>query len=830
MTTRSIGRDGSAAVGGREDGNRTRRPALPAGSRRGVRGLLPAAVLFAALGGLPATGSAQAPPTSAAPSPLAQSPSEVDFAIAPQPLSAALLQFRLQSGFQVAYRTEDVRGLTTQGVTGRFTPEAALRRLLAGSGLGYRVSADKTVTLERTVVQEESGPMRLDPVTVTARRTEELLQDVPGSVFVLSSEEIERSNLENLEDVALRSANLNVTDTGDRAFNNVTVRGISDLTGTQTTGPAVGFYVDEVLLNPSGSTIGIDPNLLDLERVEVLYGPQGTAFGRGTIGGAVNYVTKKPTETFEAELGGEVGSHPDGRLRGVINGSLTGNRDLMARLVAFGRYDDGFVETPNIGGSNDEQDYGARLSLRSQAIDRLTLDLAASFDRRDYRVPSYATVDSLEDNGDLEFLNNVDDDRRIDRGLVTLRGSYDFDFGTLIANTSYLDVQSDIKGDNDFSELDNGSNDQESTEASIGQEIRFESEGFSLPWIEEASFLLGGNGSWTENELFADFFDASDTPFFRIDTGKDILDIGAFGEIRVRPVENLELSVGGRFTYNEVEVSQAGFEDASQSFTNFSPKGSILYAWTDSFATYALISTGFKSGGFNALGTGALSGRAFDNETAVNYEGGVKSRWFDDRLFVNVSGFALFYDDLQVSEIVVVDPTTNLVAIDNAASARSIGGELEVVALPLDGLQLNFNYGYADARFIDYEDAPNGDLSGDRLPNAARHTLSLVADYSHPVLNDLADAYIRAEYSYTSDFKNVTSPFRPQFDGYDLLNLRLGLRGDSFDLEAFVENVFDERYATGEVGATAARIAGRVSDVVEVGTTRRFGIRGRIRF
>ena len=747
-----------------------------------------------------------------------------------QPLSDALRALGRQTGLRFFASSDLTAGITAPAVSGRMTAEEALSQLLAGTGLEHRFSSANVVTLERSPAQDDSGPMRLDPVTVTARRTEELLQDVPGSVFVLSSEEIERSNLENLEDVALRSANLNVTDTGDRAFNNVTVRGISDLTGSQTTGPAVGFYVDEVLLNPSGSTIGIDPNLLDLERVEVLYGPQGTAFGRGTIGGAVNYVTKKPTENFEAELEGEVGSHPDGRLRGVINGSLTGDRTLMARLVAFGRYDDGFVETPNIGGSNDEQDYGARLSLRSQATDRLTLDLAGSFDRRDYRVPSFATVDSLEDNGDLEFLNNIGDDRRIDRGLVTLRGSYDFDFGTLITNTSYLDVQSNIEGDNDFSELDNGSNDQESTEASIGQEIRFESEGLSLPWIEEASFLLGGNGSWTENDLLANFFDASGTPFFRIDTGKDILDIGAFGEIRVRPVENLELAVGGRFTYNEVEVSQAGFEDASQSFTNFSPKGSILYEWTDSFATYALISTGFKSGGFNALGTGALSGRAFDNETAINYEGGIKSSWFDDRLFVNISGFALFYDDLQVSEIVVVDPTTNLLAIDNAASARSIGGELEVVALPLDGLQLNFNYGYADARFTDYEDAPNGDLSGERLPNAARHTLSLVADYSHPVLNDLADAYVRAEYSYTSDFKNVTSPFRPQFDGYDLLNLRLGLRGDSFDLEAFVENVFDERYATGEVGATAARIAGGVSDVVEVGKPRRFGVRARIRF
>ena len=602
----------------------------------------------------------------------------------------------------------------------------------------------------------------------------------------------------------------------------------------------VGVYVDEVLLNPTGSTVGIDPNLFDLERAEVLYGPQGTAFGRGTIGGAINYVTKKPTEDFEAEFEGEVGSFPDGLARAIVNGSLTGDRTLMARLVAFGRYDDGFIDTPNVGGSIDSQDYGTRLSLRSQPNERITLDLAGSFDRTDYSENNLATVDSLQSNGDLELLINTAGDNRLDRGLVTFRGAYDFDAGTLISNTSYRDVDSSAELDTDASEVDFLFATFDRTDRSIAQELRFESDAFPIPLLGETGFLLGVGSTWAETHIeSAAFSGASITavpPGTLVDTSEsetEVFDTGIFGELRFRPIEKLELTLGGRFTYNEVEISQEGFEDESASFANFSPKGSVLYDWTENFSTYGLISTGFRSGGFNTFNsTNPLSGREFDNETAINYEAGIKSNWFDNRLFVSLSGFAVFYEDLQVSELVAVDPTNIVGTIDNAASARSLGSELQVVALPLDGLQLNLNYGYADARFTDYEDSPRGDLSDEPLPNAPRHNLSFVADYSYPVLGNFADAFIRGEYSFTSSVKNVlsTTPNQAERDSYDLFNLRLGLRADRFDIEGFVENLFNEKYATGAIGSVAIRQSFGVSDVVEVGPTRRFGVRARMRF
>ena len=150
--------------------------------------------------------------------------------------------------------------------------------------------------------------------------------------------------------------------------------------------------------------------------------------------------------------------------------------------------------------------------------------------------------------------------------------------------------------------------------------------------------------------------------------------------------------------------------------------------------------------------------------------------------------------------------------------------------MPAEGWQLSVAYGFADAEFTDFEDAPGGDAAGEALPNAPRHTLSAVGEYALPVLNDVADAYVRAEYSYTSSFTSTPDVDAREFNSYDVLNIRLGLRADRFDIEAFVENAFDEKYATGATGGGFfARFFG-VAEPVEVGTTRRFGIRGKVRF
>ncbi|MCG8597756.1 MAG: hypothetical protein MI785_25785 [Kiloniellales bacterium] len=165
----------------------------------------------------------------------------------------------------------------------------------------------------------------------------------------------------------------------------------------------------------------------------------------------------------------------------------------MARLVALGQYDDGFIDTPNIDGSIDSQDYGARLGLRSQPADRLTVDLSGSFDRSEYRAFSNATLDSIEGDGDLKLLINTDGDNRLDRSIIDFRGAYDSDVGTLISNTAYVRVKSNSDGDGDFTEIDGLFRTAEFKEGFVSQEFRFDSERFSAPFLGETGFLSGVN-------------------------------------------------------------------------------------------------------------------------------------------------------------------------------------------------------------------------------------------------------------------------------------------------------------------------------------------------
>ncbi len=788
---------------------------------------------------------------------VAQSAMPSSFDVSAQSLDAALPLFGQQAGLQVSVDGDLVRDLRTNGVTGTMTVEEALQQLLAGTDLTYRFTAADSVTLERVVVQPESGPVRLGPVTVSARRTEELLQDVPGSVVVLTDEELQRSNLESTADVALRLPNVNFLDNSDPADLTLSIRGISALSDAGS-GPTNGVFSDGILLNPTGDTSGINANLVDLERVEVAYGPQGTAFGRGTIGGAINFVTKRPTDDFEASFETELGSYPDGRATAIVNAPILEDGLLSARLVAFGGISDGFVDFAE--GSDPDSigrdDVGTRLSLRSRPTGRLTLDASVSFDRTEFDASNSIAITDLQDENLVTGADFIEENS-LNRILSSFQWTYDFDAGSLKSTSSLFLTDLDTLDDTDVSALDFIATEASLNERAIAQEFRFESESFELPsQTGEIAFNLGTSLSFNERESDrvidpgSDAFAligqrlglgplADDGSVIEETADQEVFNFGLFGDLRWRPIPDLEIAAGARFSFDRVSqegetissglsavtVAPVPFDSDEANFTAVTPNASIKYDWTDDFSTYFAFSTGFRPGGFSSTLFGFSS---FEEETVRSYEGGFRASLFDDRLLVNGSGYLLDYEDIQVSFTETVG-STSVVIIDNAAEARSVGAEIGVSALPLESLRIDTQIGINFSKFTDYGDSPFGDLTDRRLPNAPVHTFSIAGDYEHPrEIFPGARGFLRAEYSLRTSFNDGLDPDDMGFDGFDLLNLRLGLRADRFAFEAFVENALDEIYATGTSASFATGFG--TPTIVDVGPTRRFGVRARLQF
>ncbi|MEM9783639.1 MAG: TonB-dependent receptor, partial [Pseudomonadota bacterium] len=597
------------------------------------------------------------------------------------------------------------------------------------------------------VVADDGETVILGEIVVTTRRTEEVLEDVPGSVVVITDEELERSNAIEGIDVLERLPNVNFTEASDPSDVEISIRGISDLVGANAaSGPTNGVFVDGVLLNPTGTFIGINPNLLDLERVEVAFGPQGTAFGRGTIGGAINYVTKKPTEELEFTLSGGVGSFPDGDLRAVANAPILENGLLSARIVAFGRYSDGFLDLTTIGDDSASQDYGGRISLRSQPTDRLTFDISASFDRSEFDAPSASLVSDAEDGDPQSPINFVEQDR-LDRLLITGDIAYEFDFGTLTSKSSFLNTDFDSLADSDFTELDIITTDLDAEDRSVSQEFRFESAEFDLP-SQFGTIAVNGGVSFSFNrgdnafivDTGSDFFAGAtalaqgllpptvlpptasfvdDGGFGGLDSRQDVDTIGIYGDVRWRPVPPLELAVGARFSRDRVKVSSVStgaglistgiglleipglgtipfdttalldpvfppepFAEEEETFSAVTPNASILYEWSDTFTTYASFSTGFRAGGFSASSTEGLV--PFDEEKVRSFEAGFRARFLENRLQLRANGFFLDYDDVQVTS---TTDQIGILIVDNAAAARSVGSEIGITVVPVTGLR-----------------------------------------------------------------------------------------------------------------------------------------------
>lgn len=714
---------------------------------------------------------------------------------------------------------------------------AALRR---------SVAAVRTVLAASVVLTAApSAIAQIEEVVVTAQQREQNLQDVPISISAFTSEAVDKNMFRDVSDYVMKTPNASFTSAGARSRRDISIRGVTNFVGQNNAirTSTFGFYVDGF----SVSSASINPPMMDIERIEVLRGPQATYFGRNALGGGISITSQKPTNELEGSLMADYSRYDTLDVEGVLNIPIIEDV-LAARINLKHSESDGNIENINpIGGGNESEYKYAKASVLYTPTDELTVHvfgsyadenvgmregvpsgvfstfaggtLFADFPDRDgdgLADPDPDGVGFYPDNQDKVNFNFPQDVGTEFKYLVG-RLDYAFDTMTFTSITGWMDSDFYLQGDIDGGSVDYLREFRTVPRESVSQEFRLQSDDSSdLTW--NVGLLYAKDEGTMDNKTYVG--DAG-LPNFGLpggflidseDSEHEAENWAAFGQVDYMLTDRLTLSAGGRYSEETKTATIIGFSGAlvteltyDDTFTDFSPKVSANYVLSDEVSLYGTISKGFKSGGVQDAPF--KSAQSYDPETLWNYEVGMKAEFWDRRLRLNTALFYMDWEDMQVSfQQSGTDADGNFIlfgGIDNADKATSKGAEVSGTAMLGEDFVVNFGVGYLDARFDEFTafiDGENRVLDGRTIPNAPRWTASADAEYGFPVTADLR-GFVRVEWNYRDEVRSSTSAmiqsgFPWEVPSYDVFNLRGGIENDTYSVVAYIENALDEEYYT----------------------------------
>ncbi len=689
------------------------------------------------------------------------------------------------------------------------------------------------------VVEETADEAVLDVVTITARRRVEDITDTPLAVTAFGKDLIETGALDTVTDIVALSPNVSFEPGGDFVSSNIAVRGVSRERSTEE--PGVGIYRDGVYV---GGPVTSLSDLYDLEQVEVLRGPQAGLYGRNAVGGAVNIRTAKPVFENTAKVELQVSDKERQELIGMGNYAFS---DTLAARLSFKaiNQDSGFSRNAFLDQELDEKEnLSARARVLWQPSDNLEVLLTGQYRDDNGQTPAVFRVgqDPRNLSYDTETPYNVKEQQfssevnwGIGGGTLTNILSYrsidvyqqdDTDFSSAYLQTSTRDITLD----NFFGELRYASADDAPFRYLVGATVLKEDAYFDTDFLISVGapglgdFFPPDNGGLTGDNL--------DSVLFELDNDQELFSFAAFAEMSFDLTDRLTLDTSVRYTRDERDVA---FDQATPGctacifivgrsleysvasdpvFENWSPAGTLSYDASESVLVYATVSTGFKAGGINE-GASQPQYLPFDSETSVSLEAGVKAK-LGERAQLALAAFSQTRKDALISvDESVIDPTfpagVNGLGI-NAGKIESTGLEAELSARPMDGLDVNLAYGYLDANYETFiVPLPGGgeiDYSSNQVPRSFKQSFSINSIYRRP-LNDALSLFAYGSYSNSWDgYQDNANQI--ESESPEIMNLRLGVEGDSWSLSAFVNNLQDTRYITYQVGPYIQLAPGRV--------------------
>ncbi len=644
--------------------------------------------------------------------------------------------------------------------------------------------------------------LTLPTVMVTAEKREQSLQDVTASVSALDDVDLEDAGVNNANDLDARVPNLYIQDAATTS-SFMSLRGIASQ--LRPGAPAgIGVYVDGVTrLDPLG-TLMTNMDMLDVERVEVLRGPQGTLWGRNTEAGAINIVTRRPDNTLRAT--GQVTLGHENLLiaEAIGNAPLVDGKLFMSLAGIFTRRDGYTVNTFTGNNVDDVDEMLMRAKLRwlpSDALDiQLTVDKARVRDGTyDY---SFAPEGDFSRAAPHKTVSNLDDQREYrDAYGVTLDLGYDLGAAQLTSITAFRKDKTENFGDGDFTQFDIADSLYNSEQKQWTQELRLASKEGSdrLEWLVGV-FLFDATYKNRFDSTVGSDGPASGLPEgFPLTVGDETLkDKGqsVFGSLTYALTDRWKLTGGLRYEREEKSLSSVGLLfgqpvlfDGDANFYKLLPRISLAYARSPDMMAYVTISRGARSGGFNTPLITSM-GNTFGTEVSTSYEIGLKSIWWGRRLRLNAAAFLMDIDDQQIGQTV---PGSIYVITRNVGKSRNYGVELEVQGTVTRELDLIASAAYLNTEIKSYSDPVTGiDYAGKKAPLAPNYSYLLAAQYDRPIGNLLLSGRLELKGTGRVYFDSANHLSQ---DPYRLLNLRFGLRGDNWSVALWGKNLTDEDYA-----------------------------------
>jgi iron complex outermembrane receptor protein len=706
------------------------------------------------------------------------------------------------------------------------------RQLAIGAAVGA-IGGFATPSLAQDADKSSKISSGNEEILVTARKVTERLQESPVAVTAIGADRLERIGATDLSDLSGRAPNVTINTIGNFGSSiSVFIRGIGNGDPDSTVDPSVGIYVDGVYL-PRTANSSLD--LFDVEQVEILRGPQGVLFGRNTTGGAINYRTKRPTGQFDMRGSITLGDFGQRDIRFAAETPLIDDV-LAVKVAAFSQHLDGyylntFTGIPgrrNATSAGMSNTFTFRPSLRFTPTDNFDLTIIGEYSReRSENLPSinvstpnqllqrFYGVPSFQRGQEVRaFAWNVPGQSDVDVWGVTAEANWEIGPGTLTSISNYRETTKDINN-----------NDTDGTTAGFFETLRDQPHKqhsselrYNAPVTDDLNIIAGlyyfKQKYFLRRDTFLNVTNGPTTSHTNAITGQTHDNFAIFGQAEYNVTPELRVSLGGRYTTEKKDFFATLFTPfpnlgpvytLSKKWSNFGPAAGIDYEVNDNIMIYAKYSKGFKSGGFNGRGgtPGALG--PFDEESVDAFEGGIKADWLDNRLRTNLAVYYNKYDDLQRTVIRTLvggaGGNNQETVTDNAASATVQGFELEVSAVPINGLDIDFSAGYNNAKYDEYMADLNGDgiitdNSNQEISRAPKWTLGGGASYAA----DLGGAGIltfRGDWTHVGK-QNIltTGALDGRIPSYDVIDasVRWDIPGDQAYVTIFVKNLNKEVY------------------------------------